>query len=407
MDGRWRKIKTLELKENIGFERLLDDTTALLRVKVCSSRENAHDLYIEDEALRNSASSILGKPIVAKYDRWTRDVKGHEEDEIPIGYVIDNQEPEIIEEESGALSLMVYAILWKEYVPEVFELFVEKSENGDAPIKTVSMEIYLTDVAVDDENNARILAFRYKGVTLLGDDYTPACELAQAEMVAFAKKAEQAEALFSIEMARKNNDIEEKEDEMKSKEKEIFEAPVEAEKEAEMAIPEDDVAMEAPPAGDETKEDETAEEAKEDPKDEADMGCKQDMAVEEPVDYQKKFEDLEKEFAELKCAKEALEVKCSEFESKFAEAAESEKTFAIEQVLMKFEAKLTKEQVADFKERAKAVKPEDTNAFCNEIKAFVADIIVETTEAEFTENKMGILNEQEITNKKSGYELTW
>ena len=321
--------------------------------------------------------------------------------------MIDNQEPEIIEEESGALSLMVYAILWKEYVPEVFELFVEKSENGDAPIKTVSMEIYLTDVAVDDENNARILAFRYKGVTLLGDDYPPACELAQAEMVAFAKKAEQAEALFSIEMARKNNDIEEKEDEMKSKEKEIFEAPVEAEKEAEMAIPEDGVAMEAPPAGDETKEEETAEEAKEDPKDEADMGCKQDMAVEEPVDYQKKFEDLEKEFAELKCAKEELEVKCAEFEAKFAEAAESEKTFAIEQVLMKFEAKLTKEQVADFKERAKTVKPEDTNAFCNEIKAFVADIIVETTEAEFTENKMGILNEQEITNKKSGYELTW
>lgn len=406
MGRRWGQVKTLELKENIGFERLLDDTTALLRVKVCSSRENAHDLYIEDEALRNSASSILGKPIVAKYDRWTRDVKGHEEDEIPIGYVIDNQEPEIIEEESGALSLMVYAILWKEYVPEVFELFVEKSENGDAPIKTVSMEIYLTDVAVDDENNARILAFRYKGVTLLGDDYTPACELAQAEMVAFAKKAEQAEALFCLEMARKNNNTEEKEDGMKSKKEEVFEAPVEAEKEAEMATPED-VTMEAPPVEEEVEEEKMAEEVTEPPKDEAEMECKKDMAVEEPVDYQKKFEDLEKEFAELKCAKEELEVKCAEFEAKFAEAAESEKTFAIEQVLMKFEAKLTKEQVADFKERSKTVKPEDTNAFCNEIKAFVADIIVETTEAEFTENKMGILNEQEITNKKSGFELTW
>lgn len=406
MDGRWRKIKTLELKENIGFERLLDDTTALLRVKVCSSRENAHDLYIEDEALRNSASSILGKPIVAKYDRWTRDVKGHEEDEIPIGYVIDNQEPEIIEEESGALSLMVYAILWKEYVPEVFELFVEKSENGDAPIKTVSMEIYLTDVAVDDENNARILAFRYKGVTLLGDDYTPACELAQAEMVAFAKKAEQAEALFSIEMARKNNNTEEKEDGMKSKKEEVFEAPVEVEKEAEMAAPED-ITMEAPPVEEEIKEEEKTEEVTEPPKDEAEMECKQDMAVEEPVDYQKKFEALEKEFAELKCAKEELEVKCAEFEAKFAEAAESEKTFAIEQVLMKFEAKLTKEQVADFKERAKTVKPEDTNAFCNEIKAFVADIIVETTEAEFTENKMGILIPEQKSETNTLGKYTW
>ena len=378
----------------------------MLKVKVCSSRENAHDLYIEDEALRNSASSILGKPIVAKYDRWTRDVKGHEEDEIPIGYVIDNQEPEIIEEESGALSLIVYAILWKEYVPEVFELFVEKSENGDAPIKTVSMEIYLTDVAVDDENNARILAFRYKGVTLLGDDYTPACELAQAEMVAFAKKAEQAEALFSIEMARKNNDIEEKEDEMKSKKEEVFETPVEAEKEAEMATPED-ITMEAPPVEEEIKEEEKTEEVTEPPKDEAEMECKKDMAVEEPVDYQKKFEDLEKEFAELKCAKEALEVKCSEFESKFAEAAESEKTFAIEQVLMKFEAKLTKEQVADFKERAKAVKPEETNAFCNEIKAFVADIIVETTETEFTENKMGILIPEQKSETNTLGKYTW
>lgn len=173
-----------------------------------------------------------------------------------------------------------------------------------------------------------------------------------------------------------------------------------------MATPED-ITMEAPPVEEEIKEEEKTEEVAEPPKDEAEMECKKDMAVEEPVDYQKKFEDLEKEFAELKCAKEELEVKCAEFEAKFAEAAESEKTFAIEQVLMKFEAKLTKEQVADFKERAKTVKPEDTNAFCNEIKAFVADIIVETTEAEFTENKMGILNEQEITNKKSGYELTW
>lgn len=320
--------------------------------------------------------------------------------------MIDNQEPEIIEEESGALSLIVYAILWKEYVPEVFELFVEKSENGDAPIKTVSMEIYLTDVAVDDENNARILAFRYKGVALLGDDYTPACELARAEMVAFAKKAERAEALFSIEMAKKNNKVEEKEDEMKSKKEEVFEAPVDAEKEAEMATPED-VTMEAPPTGDETKEEETAEEAKENPEDEADMGCKQDMAVEEPVDYQKKFEDLEKEFEELKCAKEALETKCSEFESKFAEAAESEKTFAIEQVLMKFEAKLTKEQVADFKERAKTVKPEDTNAFCNEIKAFVADIIVEAPEAEFAENKMGILVPEQKSETNTLGKYTW
>jgi len=388
-------MKTLEFSDNIGFERLLDETTALLKVKVCSSRENAHDLYIEDDALIEASASVLGKPIVAKYDEWSKDVMGHEKKEIPIGYVIDNQTPSFVKEENGALSLVVYSILWKEYVPEIFELFVEKKEFGDDPIKKVSMEIYLNEVAIDDENNERIRKFQFKGITLLGDSYTPACELAHAEMVAFTTRAKQAEILFSMDMARKNIE-DEKEAEMKADTtQETFVEPVEEEK-VEPETTEENVSMEAPPVEPESEEPE-----------EEDMGCKTDMATEEPVDYKEKFEALETQFSALQAEMTSLKEANSVLESKFAEAAETEKAFAIEQVLMKFESKLSKEQVADFKERSKEVKPEDANAFCNEIKAFVADIIVQANEVEPTENRMSILQPELTQNKNELGSYTW
>lgn len=399
-------MKKLEFSDNIGFERLLDETTALLKVKVCSSRENAHDLYIEDDALIEASASVLGKPIVAKYDEWSKDVMGHEKKEIPIGYVIDNQTPSFVKEENGALSLVVYSILWKEYVPEIFELFVEKQECGDDPIKKVSMEIYLNEVAIDDENNERILKFQFKGITLLGDTYTPACELAHAEMVAFTTRAKQAEILFSLDMARKNIE-DEKEEEMKVDTiQETFVEPVEEEK-VEPKTTEENVSMEAPPVGTESKEEEAKEEEVETPEEEADMGCKQDMATDEPVDYQAKFEALETQFSALQAEMVSLREANQVLEAKFAEAAETEKAFAIEQVLMKFESKLSKDQIADFKERSKEVKPQDANAFCNEIKAFVADIIVQANEVEPTENRMSILQPELTQNKNELGSYTW
>lgn len=394
-------MKKLEFSNDIGFERLLDEATALLRVKVCSSRENAHDLYIEDDALIEASDSVLGKPIVAKYSPWTKDAMGHEETENPIGYVIDNQTPAFVKEKNGAVSLVVYAILWKEYVPEIFELFAKKKEFGEEPIKKVSMEIYLNDVAVDDEDNQRLRKFRFKGITLLGDSYTPACELAQAEMVAFATRAKQAEVLFSMNITQ--NKKKEKEEEMKIDNIEkSFEEPKGLEEDVMMAVPEEDQLKETPPTDSDLKEEDTEEK----PETFEEEVIIEDDKDDDEVDYQAKYEELRAQFdaAQFEIAK--LKEENEAFAAKFAEVAESEKSFAIEQVLLKFESKLSKEQVSEFKERAKEVKPEDANAFCNEIKAFVADIVCSTDEVVFTENRMEILTPA-VENKKETQFFDW
>lgn len=407
-------MEVLNFTEEFSVEKILDDTTALLKIKVCSSGDNAHELFIENEALYDATQSILGKPVVAKYNKWTQDAMGHEDEEVPIGFILCNQEPLYVQEEDGSISLIVYAILWKAYFPEMFNLFLEKKENGEDPLKKVSMEIYINEIELDENDQTHVKKFRYKGVTMLGDEYTPACELAHAEMVTFEQRAKRAEFLFSKEMVRKNKLRSKKEgDDIKLSQKKVEEKAVEDEK-VEMAAPVQDekVSMEAPVA-DEKNEDskeEATETAKEETKEnekEADMACKAEMSTDEVVDYQAKFEALEKEFAALKEENDVLKEKNKNFEAKIAEKDEAEKKFAIEQTLVRFESKLTKEQTETFRERSKEINPSDTNAFCNEIKAFVADNVIGVNEEVVFENKMDILTSEEITNKKESQFSDW
>ena len=408
-------IEVLKFTDNFSVEKILDDTTALLKIKVCSSGNNAHELFIEDEAFYDATNSILGKPIVAKYNKWTQDVMGHEEEEMPIGFFLPNQEPNYVKEDDGSISLVVFAILWKAYFPEMFNLFLEKKENGDDPLKKVSMEIYINEIEKDENNQTHIKKFRYKGVTMLGDEYTPACELAHAEMVTFAQRAQKAEFLFSKEMVRKNKlRIKKEGDDIKLSQKNFEEKAVEDEK-VEMAAPVKDekVSMEAPVADEKETPAEAAKETPEtEAKEEEKMACNADMSTEEVVDYKAKFEALEKEFAickgefaAMKTENVSLKGEKANFEAKIAETAEAEKKFTIEQTLVRFESKLTKEQVANFKERAIEILPSDTNAFCNEIKAFVADSIDLGTEVGF-ENKMDILNTEDEKNKEEN-QFSW
>ena len=405
-------MEVLKFSEGFSVEKILDDTTALLKIKVCSSGDNAHDLFIENEALYGATNSILGKPVVAKYNAWTQDAMGHEDEEVPIGFILCNQEPTYVQEEDGSISLIVFAILWKAYFPEMFDLFLEKKENGEDPIKNVSMEIYINEIELDENDQTHVISFRYKGVTMLGDEYTPACELAHAEMVTFAQRAKKAEFLFSKEMVRKNKLRSKKEgDDIKLSQKKVDETAVEEDK-TEMTAPVKDekVSMEAPVA---EKDEDPKEEATETPDEEdkenekeSDMACDAKMSTDQTVDYQCKFEALEKEFAALKKENDTLKEKNKSFEAKMAETAEAEKKFAIDQTLVRFESKLTKEQTETFRERSKEIRPADTNAFCNEIKAFVADVLVGVNEEVGFENKMDILTTQNEQNTKKS-QFSW
>lgn len=142
------------------FQKLLDEETALLKVRVCSSGMNLHKLPFDKECLIDAAeSSLRGKAIVAKFDKWTGDFKGHDKLESPIGFFIDNQEFEYIDNPDGSCSLFGYVILWSRYSKEAYNVFVDDKEHK----RPVSMEIKIIEWAKgwDDAKVGGRLFYKY------------------------------------------------------------------------------------------------------------------------------------------------------------------------------------------------------------------------------------------------------
>jgi hypothetical protein len=178
------------------FQRFLDDETALVLVKVCSSGQNLHNLPFTSDTLREAAeSSLRGKAIVAKYNKWTNDFQGHDKLEVPLGYFIESQDFKYVNNEDQTVSIFAYCIFWKRYASDAYEIFV----NDNASKRPVSMEIKLVKMLKgwgDNPDADQIGQFRFLGVTVLGEKYTPASVGAEATMVMFEEKKEAIEKLF-------------------------------------------------------------------------------------------------------------------------------------------------------------------------------------------------------------------
>ena len=52
-----------------------------------SDGNNAQNSPISTEVLKRDAGTFIGKPIVAKYDKWTQDVTSHVPDEVIVGWI--------------------------------------------------------------------------------------------------------------------------------------------------------------------------------------------------------------------------------------------------------------------------------------------------------------------------------
>lgn len=149
---------------------------AVIRLKFLSDGYNAHNIPITREILQRDAFSILGKPIVARYDRYTNDVEGHETDEIMVGYIPNNAEITFEESDNG-LFACVDGLISKLYATDVYEMY-----RTNKNFRSVSVEFHL-DWAVQGKE---LRGFTITGVTLLGLKYTPACTLASSEIVRFS-----------------------------------------------------------------------------------------------------------------------------------------------------------------------------------------------------------------------------
>jgi len=177
------------------IEKLIDDTTSLCLFRVISDGQNSHSLPLTLDVIKEAAeSSLRGKPILASYSNWERDLEGHKpaEDSNPIGYFIENQDFLYKPVEDGRTALYAKGILWKHYAPKQFNsIFSAKNHS-----KSVSMEIAITSLVDPEDKSKGIGSFRFLGLAVLGDSIEPASENANATLLTFSAMKEKYETLL-------------------------------------------------------------------------------------------------------------------------------------------------------------------------------------------------------------------
>ena len=189
-----RKIKDNILKfsvDEFSMDDYNDEEFAIAHICFLSTKPNSHELVISDEVLKECAPSVLGKWLVAEYDKLEQDVTTHTADEWIMGYFPKEQEVEFIESDEGYLCAYANAIVSKIYAVELCDLFDENTT------KPVSVEMLYTDDGGDV-----IQDFNIVGVTVLGKVFgqkiNGSCPDANMKMVRFSQ--EEADEFYNEHM---------------------------------------------------------------------------------------------------------------------------------------------------------------------------------------------------------------
>lgn len=156
---------------------------AIGRICFLSTKPNSHGLVISDEVLREYAPTVLGKWLVAEYDKIEQDVTTHTADEWIMGMFPLGQEIEFVESDEGYLCAYANVIVSKIYSAELCDLFDEDT------VKPVSVEMQYAD---NDGGNI-VQEFNIVGVTVLGkvlgQKINGSCPDANMKMVRFSQEA--------------------------------------------------------------------------------------------------------------------------------------------------------------------------------------------------------------------------
>ena len=155
-----------------------------VRLWIVSEGDNQHEKPIPWTAIENARPTLIGKPVVAKYNRYSQQLMGHELDEVPVGVVLCDNDIFYEKDEEGKRWLCADGIIWCRYAKDV--AFVLDRDQ----IQNLSMEI----IVVESGDNNSIESFIFSGITLIST--TPAIENARAEVLSFSKVKEEIEHLM-------------------------------------------------------------------------------------------------------------------------------------------------------------------------------------------------------------------
>jgi len=338
-----------KLKFSVKYDLMEMANSEIMKVKmyIVSEGNNLHQKPISWEAIQSAKPTLIGKPIVAKYNKWTKDLMGHEIDEVPIGVILRDED--IFEETiDGKRWLGAVGDIWMRYSQDISGVLIRDM------LKDLSMEI----LVAEESDMGDIEQFAFTGVTLINEN--PAIPDARAEVLSFQEVKDEIEKrVFSKDdESQLLNSINEKIDLLTDK--------IDKFKEKDGEQMEKDTIVEEKMSTDETSEEKmSAGEAKEEEMaKEEDMGCGDKMASEEKMEEEVKEEKMTSDAYVESSAQEAMLEDVAEDQ---AEAAEEEnKPGVMEIEVTIYEGMQT--ELVDLKAKVKAME-EDKDVYMSELEA--------------------------------------
>lgn len=174
--------------QQIQFDDYDEKEFAIAKVGFLSTRPNSHGLEISEKVLRECASTVLGKWMVAKMNWLGTDATTHVPSEHIMGSFPKDQDIEFAEDDDGYLRAYATAIISKRYAKDYCKMFDDDNERA------VSVEMSVITENGEDIND-KVLSFNIVGVTTLGKNVAPSCPESDVTMIRFSQ--EDADAYFN------------------------------------------------------------------------------------------------------------------------------------------------------------------------------------------------------------------
>lgn len=164
--------------QKINLSDYEDDEFAVAKMGYLSTKPNSHGLKISEKVLRESASTVLNKWLVADMTGIV-DAGTHTKEEKIVGRIPKEQDVEFVYDDDGYLRAYVDVVISKIYAKDFCKIFEE--ENNRA----VSVEMR---VLSNEDDESLVESFKIVGVTTLGKQIRPSCPNSDIEFTRFSEK---------------------------------------------------------------------------------------------------------------------------------------------------------------------------------------------------------------------------
>ena len=171
--------------QRINLSEYEDDEFAVAKMGYLSTKPNSHGLKISEKVLRESASTVLNKWLVADMTGIV-DAGTHTKEEKIVGRIPKEQDVEFVYDDDGYLRAYVDVVISKIYAKDFCKIF--EQENNRA----VSVEMR---VMSNEEDENLVESFKIVGVTTLGKQIRPSCPDSDIEFTRFSE--EEADKFFA------------------------------------------------------------------------------------------------------------------------------------------------------------------------------------------------------------------